>query len=50
MKIPLTTIGGLGCLAESDVGLPLNSLLNARLFARYILFKFLIQQNYVPND
>lgn len=50
LKIPLTDLGGLGCLAESDVGLQFNSLLNARPYDRYILLKNLIKQEHTPDN
>ena len=53
IKTPLTTLGGLECLAELGMVLPFNSLLNANHYARHMLilfFFFFIKQEHIPNN
>lgn len=52
IKTPLTTLGGLECLAELGMVLPFNSLLNAKHYARHmlVLFFIIIKQEHIPKN
>lgn len=50
IKTTLTILGGLGCLAESGVGLSFRSLLNDKPYARCILLFHLIKQEHFHDN
>lgn len=48
--MPLTALGGQEWLAESGMGFPFYSLLNATLYARHVLFCCCFKHEHIPNN